>query len=123
MRRLFLVTAITSLLLTMASISWAGSNLNLSKSNVNRVVSDGMTPTQVAALRTKLDTILRVDEAAVRRALQELSITTNFKLIQVILGKPNKVLLLMDPANANAARIAVGDPGPDDPPFKPPIKK
>ena len=36
MTRLFSVAALTSLLLTMASISWAASNLNLSKSNINR---------------------------------------------------------------------------------------
>lgn len=36
MKRLLSVAAITSLLLTMASISWAASNLNLSKSNINR---------------------------------------------------------------------------------------
>ena len=34
MKRLFLITAITSLLLTMASISWAATNLNSSRSNV-----------------------------------------------------------------------------------------
>jgi hypothetical protein len=36
MKRLFMVAGITGLLLTMASISWATSNLNLSKSNINR---------------------------------------------------------------------------------------
>ena len=36
MKRLFSVTAITSLFLSMASIAWAASNLNLSKSNINR---------------------------------------------------------------------------------------
>ena len=35
MTRLFSIAALTSLLLTMASISWAASNLNLSKSNIN----------------------------------------------------------------------------------------
>ena len=123
MRRLFVIGAIIGLFVATTSICFAAKNLNSSKSNVNRVVSDGMTSTQVAALRTKLDTIPRVDEAAVRKALQELSIPTNFKLIRIIPGKPNTVLLLMNPANANEARIAVGDPGPDDPPFKPPIKK
>lgn len=36
MKRLFSVATLTSLLLTMASIAWATSNLNLSKSNINR---------------------------------------------------------------------------------------
>jgi len=36
MKRLFMVAGITSLLLTMASISWATNNLKSSKSNINR---------------------------------------------------------------------------------------
>ena len=71
MKRLVLVAAITSLVATMASISWATSNLNLSKSNINRVVySEGMTSTQAAALVAELDKTPRVDEAAVRKILQ-----------------------------------------------------
>ena len=113
MKRLFLVAAITSLLLTMASISWATANLNLSKSNINRVIHDGgMTSTQAAALVGELDKTPQVDEAAVRKALQKLFIPTNFKVIRIIPGKPTTVLLLMDPANeAPARKIAVSDPG------------
>jgi len=111
MKRLLLVTAITSLLLTMASISWASISLNSSRSNVYRVASDGMTSAQTAALVAELDKTPRADEATVRKALQKLFIPTNFKLIQIIPGTPNKVILLMDPANANAAQIAVSDPG------------
>jgi hypothetical protein len=112
MKRLFLVAAITSLLLTMASISWAASNLNLSKSNINRVVysTDGMTSTQAAALVAELDKTPRVDEAAVRKALQKLFIPTNFKLIRIMPGKPITVLLLTNPAD-EAQAIAVSDPG------------
>jgi len=122
MKRLFLVAAITSLLVTMASISWATSNLNLSKSNINRVVSDGMTSAQAAALVAKLDKMPRVDEAAVKQGLQQLRIPTNFQLIRIIPGKPTTVLLLTKPElEAEATRIAVNDPGmPAEKP--PPIK-
>jgi len=115
MKRLFLVAAITSLLLTMASISWATANLNLSKSNINRVVHDGgMTSVQAAALVAKLDKMPRVDNAAVTKALKELGINT-IKLIRIIPGTPGKrttVLLLMNPAReAEASQIAINDAG------------
>ena len=110
MKRLFLVTAITSLLLTMASISWAGANLNSSKSNIYKFVYDGMTSTQVAELGANLDKMPRVDEAAVRKTLQKLSIPTNFKLIRIRPGKPTTIILLTDPADW-AQAIAVSDEG------------
>jgi folylpolyglutamate synthase/dihydropteroate synthase len=106
MKRLFLVAAITSLVATMASTSWAAANLNLSKSNINIVVSDEMTSAQTAALVAKLDRMPRVDEAAVKQGLQQLRIPTNFQLIRIIPGTPGKpttVLLLMDRARANEA--------------------
>jgi len=105
MKRLFLVAAITSLVATMASISWAAANLNLSKSNINIVVysADGMTSTQAAALVRELDKTPRVDEAAVRKALQKLFIPANFKLIRIIPGKPVTILLLTNPADEAAA--------------------
>jgi hypothetical protein len=127
MKRLFLVAAITSLVATMASISWAAANLNLSKSNINRVIysTGGMTSTQAAAFVAELDKTPRVDEAAVRKALQKLFIPTNFKLIRIInppsvppanqlraAKPPITVLLLTNPAQeAEAMRIAVSDPG------------
>ena len=120
MKRLFLVAAITSLVATMASISWAAT-VNNSKSNSFKIIysADGMTSTQAAALGTELDKTPRADEAAVRKALQKLFIPTNFKLISIIPGKPGKpitVLLLTNPADeAEARRTATGDvewPGP-----------
>jgi hypothetical protein len=98
MRRLFLVAAITSLLLTMASISWAGT-IKTTKSNTFRFVYDEMTSAQAAALGAELDKTPRVDEAAVRKALQKLFIPTNFKLISIRPGKPITVLLLTNPAD------------------------
>jgi len=124
MKRLFMVGSVTTLLATMASISWATANLNLSKSNINRVVysTDGMTSTQAAALVAELDKMPRVDDAAVRKTLQKLFIPpTNFKLISIKPGKPTTVLLLTNPAQeAEARRIAVSDPG--MPAEKTPIK-
>jgi hypothetical protein len=124
MKRLVLVAAITSLLATMASNSWASANLNLSKSNINKVIysTNAMTSTQAAALVAKFDKMPRVDEAAVRKALKELNINnTNFKLIRIIPGKPPTVLLLTNPKDeAEARKIAVNDPG--MPPERPPIK-
>ena len=105
MKRLFLVAVITGLVATMASISWASANLNLSKSNINRVIysTGGMTSTQAAAFVAELDKTPRVDEAAVRKAFQKLSIPANFKLIRIIPGRPTTVLLLTNPAQVSEA--------------------
>jgi len=114
MRRLFMVGSVTILLVSMVSMPWAVANLNRSKSNLNSVVypADGMTSTQAAALVAELDKTPRVNEAAVRKALQKLSIPTNFKLIRIKPGKPTTVLLLTNPEDeAEASRIAISDPG------------
>jgi hypothetical protein len=109
MRRLFLVAAITSLVATMVSISWAATTtINNSKSNNLRFVYDGMTSAQAAALGAELDKTPRVDEAAVRKALQKLFIPTNFKLIRIIPAAQRSerislILLLTNPADEAAA--------------------
>lgn len=41
MKRLFILSAITGLLVTMLAPSWAGSNLNSSRSNVYREACNG----------------------------------------------------------------------------------
>ena len=125
MKRLFLVAAITSLVATMASISWAATTINSTKSNTFKIIysADGMTSTQAAAPGAELDKTPRVDEAAVRKALQKLFIPTNFKLIRIInppsvppanqlraAKPPITVLLLTNPAQeAEAMRTATGD--------------
>ena len=121
MRRLFMVGSVTTLLVSMVSMPWAAVKLNSSKSNIYRVVysTDGMTSAQAAALGTELDKTPRVDEAAVRKALQKLFIPTNFKKIGIRPGKPITIILLTDPADW-AQAIAVSDPG--MPPERP-IKK
>jgi len=118
-----MVGSVTTLLVSMVSMPWAAANLNLSKSNINRVVysTDGMTSAQAAALVAEFDKMPPVDEAAVRKALQKLFIPINFKLISIIPGKPITVLLLTNPAHeGEARRIAVSDPG--MPAEKTPIK-
>lgn len=57
MKRLFLVGVITTLLVAMVSISWAASNLNLSKSNVNRVGD----PVAAACQGKKPGEVVKVD--------------------------------------------------------------
>ena len=113
MKRLFMVGSVMTLVVAMVSISWAAANLNLSKSNINRVQvvhSPEMTSTQAAALVAELDKTPRVDEAAVRKALQKLFIPTNFKLIRIIPGKPTTVLLLTKPEHeAEARKVSVQD--------------
>lgn len=124
MKRPFSVAAIISLLLTTTSISWASANLNLSKSNINRVLysnDSSITPTQAAALVAEFDKNPPANEAAVMKALQKLFIPTNFKVIRIKPGKPNTVLLLTNPAHEAEAGIAINDPGmpPERPtPFK-----
>jgi hypothetical protein len=105
MKRLFMVGSVMSLVVAMVSISWASANLNLSKSNINSVVfsTNGMTSTQAAALVGELNKTPRVDDAAVRKALQKLFIPNNFKLIRIIPGKPTTVLLLTNPADVDEA--------------------
>ncbi|MBI2903151.1 MAG: hypothetical protein HYY12_06145 [Candidatus Methylomirabilis oxyfera] len=105
MKRLFMVAVITGLVATMASISWASANLNLSKSNINIVVysTNGMTSRQAAALVAALDRTPRVDDAAVKQALGKLFIPNNFKLIRIIPGRPTRVLLLTNPAQVSEA--------------------
>ena len=76
MRRLFPIVVITGLLVAMASVAWAATNLNSSRSNIYRLVytTDGMTPAQAAALGAKLDKLGGADEAAVRGILTKLGV-------------------------------------------------
>ena len=110
-----MVGSVTSLVVAMVSISWAAANLNLSKSNINKVIysTDGMTSTQAAALVGALDKITRVDDAAVKEALRKLSIPDKFKLIRIIPAAQRSeriplILLLTNPADeAEAKRIGM----------------
>ena len=116
MKRLFLVAAITSLVATMASISWAATSVNGTKSNTFKIIysADGMTAAQAAALGAQLDKVSKVDAITIKQTLQKLFIPSNFKVIRIIPrqapGKLPTVLLLTNPAHeAEARRIATGD--------------
>ncbi|MDE2059233.1 MAG: hypothetical protein KGL31_02085 [candidate division NC10 bacterium] len=120
MKRLFFVCAVTSLLMAVGSMAWATSNLNLSKSNVNRMVSDTtvVTPAQAAAIGDELDKIGHgVTEASVREVLRKLGINQPNLIVRIVPagpggGKIPAVLILKNPADEAAAReIAVSDSG------------
>jgi hypothetical protein len=124
MKRLFLVAAITSLLLTMASISWAASNLNFSKSNINRMVSDPavVSPTQAAAILAEVTKIgPGVNVVKLKEILSKVGVKLgHLQVIEIMppakKGEPPLILLLANPMDkARAIRTATGDvewPGP-----------
>ena len=133
MRRLFLFGAITTLLVTMVSISWAATNLNSSRSNNYRVTYDttAVTPAQMVGVLKALDKIgPGVNEAEVRRVLQQQGVNlAPIKKISIL--PPDKtrkeplIMLLKNQADEVQARhIAVSDSGvggPKSPPIT--IKK
>jgi hypothetical protein len=124
MKLLFLVAAITSLLLTMASISWAASNLNFSKSNINRMVSDPavVSPTQAAAILAEVTKIgPGVNVVKLKEILSKVGVKLgHLQVIEIMppakKGEPPLILLLANPMDkARAIRTATGDvewPGP-----------
>jgi hypothetical protein len=124
MKRLFLVAAITSLLLTMASISWAASNLNFSKSNINRMVSDPavVSPTQAAAILAEVTKIgPGVNVVKLKEILSKVGVKLgHLQVIEIMppakKGEPPLILLLANPMDkARAIRTGTGDvewPGP-----------
>ena len=82
MKRLFLVAVITGLVATMASISWASANLNLSKSNINKVAYDPavVSPTQAAAILAKLDELgPGVNVAKLKEILSKVGVNLNLR--------------------------------------------
>jgi len=134
MRRLVLVSAIASLIVAVRPMAWAATNLNLSKSNVNRVVYDttAVTLAQAASILADLDKMgPGVNEATVRKLLEKQGV--NLSLIQKIDIVPAgqrgwtipTILILKNPADGPAAReIAVSDSGVVTPkPVPIPIKK
>lgn len=123
MRRLLLVCATASLLVTMVSISWAASNLNTSRSNIYRVTYDTtvVSPAQAAALLADLEKLGPADEAKLKMWLP-----ANFKRLGiqgdhikkiVVLPASNTrktitIIFLRNPADADEAQaIAVSDEG------------
>lgn len=116
MKKLLIMVLSVSMLLTLGSMAWAASNLNSSRSNIYRAVYDGMTPAQGAAFLAECDKNRPMDETTVRKILQKLFITANFKLIiiqpAVGTGKPSTIILLTNPGQLGEAQaIAVSDEG------------
>ena len=121
MKRLFILGAISSLLVTMVSLSWAATNLNSSKSNIYRVIYDTavVSPAQANAIVAELDKIGPVEEAKLKQWLP-----ANFKrhgiqadrVKKIIIRLPNKtrqeitIILLTNPAD-EAQALAVSDEG------------
>lgn len=121
-------TFVFALLLSAASIVHAAANLNLSKSNVYRVVYDtsAMTAAQATALLAELDKLGPADEAKLKQWLP-----ANFKRLGIQQDKIRKIVVRPDAARKSvsimfltnpadeAAAIAVSDPGmPADKPSK-----
>ena len=115
-----LVGAVTGLLVMMAAISDAATNLNSSRSNNYRVIYDTtvVSAAQASVLASELDKIGRADEAKLKTWLP-----ANFKRLgiqgdrikkitirTVDKASPILILLLTNPAD-EAAALAVSDEG------------
>lgn len=121
MRCKYLACVTVSFLLIAVLISQAAANLNLSKSNINRLVypADTVSQAQAAAILADLDAAAqsgaRVNlQAAVGEALKKQGLDTKIK--KTIIQPPSAaqplttVIILSDPAD-EAAALAVSDPG------------
>lgn len=102
MRRLFIPGAISGLLVTMVSLSWAATNLNSSRSNIYRVIHDTeiVSPAQASALLADLDKFGPADEAALKRWLP-----ANFKKHGVQGDRIKKMVIL--PASKERKTITI----------------
>lgn len=121
-----LLTGITAALAIMASLSWAASNLNSSKSNLNRLTYDtrAVTAAQAALILKDLDAGGGLDEARVRQVLRARGINApNLLLIRIVPAGQRRerlplILLLTNPAD-EAQGLAVSDPGSSADDYKP----
>src|SRR5438105_375875 len=112
-RHVFVVGVMTSLLVTMASISYATSNLNLSKSNVNRVIYDTnlVSAAEAAAILAALDQMHptgAVTEATVQTVLRK-HLGNRYGSIQKLIvqpaagpGKLSSIIILTNPGDLQA---------------------
>ena len=119
MRRLFGIGVITVLLVAMASICFAATNLNSSRSNIYRLVYDPtvVTASQAAATLKELDKIgPGVNEATLKQILSRNGVNISLiKMIRIIPATQRPegipaILLLKQPADEGQA-IAVSDAG------------
>lgn len=129
MRCKYLACVTVSFLLIAVLISQAAANLNLSKSNINRLVypADTVSQAQAAAILADLDSVMqsgaRVNlQAAVGEALKKQGLDTKIKKTIIrpasAAGQLNTIIILSNPAD-EAQAIAVADEGmPADKPKK-----
>lgn len=133
MRRLLALSAVAGLLVMMGSLSNATANLNLSKSNINRLVYPAglVSEAQANAILVELDKAGgTVGAGQVTEIIKRHGVQTDRvkKIVIVPADKPGKhgtVILLTNPADETQAReIAVSDSGAVGPkPVPKPIKK
>jgi hypothetical protein len=119
-RNVFLVGVMTSLLVTMASVSYASINLNSSRSNVYRIFyPPTVTAAQAAAILKRLDKaspILMLNEEQVRQILTTEGVNrTLIKQIEFIPAKDSNekipTVLLLDDPETPAAALSAACPG------------
>lgn len=119
MKLLLILGAISGLLMTIASLSWAKSNLNSSRSNIYRIIYDDqvMTQSQATAIGGALDKMGQrvVDETTLRGILKDNGVQID-RIKRVIIEaarsgrKDGTIILLESPADeARARRMAVSD--------------
>lgn len=119
MKRKLTLAALALVFVMAAPLCDAANNLNLSKSNVNRVVyASPVTAAQATAILADLDQLGKgVDQAAVMNVLKKRGVKTGcgggcINHVKVVGG--TRIFLLESPAD-EAQALAVSDPGyPDD---------
>jgi hypothetical protein len=118
MKRLFQVSAITCLLVVMASVAYAVTTIKSAKSNTSDrvVVSDSLTPAQAMAFLAEWDKmpVTSTTEAAVRGILEKKGPNAvNVKLARIIIRtdmKPPRVIVLAN-SMLEAEALAFSVPG------------
>jgi len=121
MRGKHLAGAAVVFLMLGVMVSRAASNLNLSKSNVNRLIypADTVSQAQAAAILADLDSVMqsggRVNlQAAVEEALKKQGLDTKIKKTIIkpanATGQLTTIIILANPAD-EAEAIAVADEG------------
>lgn len=119
-RRAFLAGAMVGLLVALASTSHGTSNLNLSKSNIYRLVyPPRVTPAQASAILAELDKVKPkgdADEATVRAVVNKHvgAVKRGSNLVIVVrpaTGAQKKSILILEQASDEPAALAVSDEG------------
>lgn len=103
----FLTLTLALIALGWVSFAAATSNLNSSKSNIYRVITDGV---NVAAILPKLDQAgSGVNEATVRKILNDAGVSG---INKILILQPNTIILLTNPADEQEARKMAGASAP-----------